>query len=249
MDEESAKVHPEAPPADSRRGGFEVVSSWEVVDEPPTTEAVGAAPARATRRLAEWVSALFFVPYAIALVVAARAVRPEIASWLKISGEQTPFIMIAVFLGLAILGGVLSRLLGAGIVRLGASLPGGRRLKRIGAGVAVVVLLAVAVAASLEGSAYVRARRALKAVAERRARSPGVPLTRRDVEATVGRPADESGPGEAREPSKAVYVWHGVFRSYRLRADFLIPSTDPDRPAPPSERGSNLLIWINDVIE
>jgi S1-C subfamily serine protease len=133
MDEESAKVHPEAPPAGSRRGGFEVVSSWQVVDEPPTTEAAGAAPGRATRRVAEWVSAAFFVPYAIALVVAARAVRPEIASWLKISGEQAPVIMIAVFLGLAILGGVLSRLLGAGIVRLGAYLPGGRRLRGLAA--------------------------------------------------------------------------------------------------------------------
>jgi hypothetical protein len=249
MDEEPAKVHPEAPPADSRRGRFEVVSSWEVVDEPPTTEAVGPTPARATRRLAGWLSALFFVPYAVALVVAARAVKPGIPSWWTFYGAQAPVIIIPVFLGLAILGGALSGLLGAGIVRLGAYLRGGRQLKRIRAGLAVVVLLAVAVAASLEGSAYVRARLALKAVAERRARSPGVPPTRREVEATVGRPADESGPGEAREPSKAVYVWQGVFRSYRLRADFLVPSTDPDRPAPPSERGSDLLIWISDVIE
>ncbi len=234
-----------------RAEGFEIV---DTLDDPlpappvkePFTTPIFPPP------LPWWVRSLPAIALAASVPIAAVAILYYLPSWWQGRDEQSLISLLIGLAGLAVFFWCFERLLGALRAPAGTSPPRRRLLLLVRNAAALAILIPAAWIAYREWSAYSRSHRALDAVLARRDSSPNLALTREDVESMIGRASAIPPPSDGSPSAKAIYVWDGIFRSYRLSAEYIRPEANFGAPRPQidsPDRGLDILTWINDVIE
>jgi serine/threonine protein kinase len=234
-------------PTEDRERKFEIVDSWDELSPLPW-------PRHASRgwRIAERRNVVKVAGIVTAVALTAIAIASALPRLWQTFGQDTPIMLLLVLAGLAVFTWSLSRLLTA-VSRERTAEPPKRRTKALMRNsVATVILLLVAGAAYLDWSAHAQARLALAAI-RARAQDPRHGLTRRQVEALIGRSADGPSTIDKTGTLRAFYRWKGVFRTEVLAAEYqrmdnswkssaTTTSSEPDA-------GSDVLIWINGDLE
>ncbi len=122
--------------------------------------------------------------------------------------------------------------------------PRRRVVKLLRTSLAAIALVVTAGAAYLEWKAREQATRAFRAVIAQRAGNGRNVITRKDIEALIGRTADESFPGSLPGDRSVTYRWRGIFRSHQLHALYR-PKNARSTPSE-EDTGSDILVDVGD---
>jgi serine/threonine protein kinase len=242
---------PEVPTAAQEGGQLDLVDSWDDTGRYPRTKdhattTLTASGLSIARR------AVPVIGVAIVVTIIALAIIWSLPKWWRDFGKDTPSILLLALTGIAVFTWSLGQLVTA--VRRHAAADSAKR-RRVGVlrnALATAILLPTAGTAYLELSAYAQSRRALNAVNARQLKGNSAPPTRKEVEALIGRTAEDLPAGTMPNPYDVTYRWKGVFRTYALGARYLPTGNnmrDPRASPAEGEGESDTLDTIIDVLE